>query len=282
MSLLSLFGHAKIIKKEMEKLMRIKNKLAFTTAEILAVIGVLGFIAALTMPGFIENAQKRGYVVNLHKAYNNFNQALDSISLDHGCVGDLPRTGLFAIAHGKSNQTFGDEFVKKFKVYKNCGIRPEGCMPTNVNGAYDGSAGESDWNTKGWYSFITDDGIAYGIDIIPRDPDGNDISSIYTENCGVDLGGSTIGNMSAKCGAVRIDVNGPNKGPNYRGRDIFVFYMTNGKGTLLYPSGGVDDEANGWWKDPVTKQPRYCYPGNKTEAYRCTGRVIEEGWEMNY
>lgn len=89
----------------------------------------------------------------------------------------------------------------------------------------------------------------------------------------------TLGYMSQVCGFVMIDVNGL-KGPNCMGRDTFQFDISNGKGALIYPYGGMDQNfvgANLWWNG-TTKS---CIDSNKSGQY-CAGRVMEEGWEMNY
>ena len=87
--------------------------------------------------------------------------------------------------------------------------------------------------------------------------------------------------MAQLCGYVVIDVNGPTKGPNNYGRDIYYFWITNGKGAILYPLGGIDDNFNNtnhWWKTP---SPNSCSSGDKS-GLSCAGRVMEENWEMNY
>ena len=92
------------------------------------------------------------------------------------------------------------------------------------------------------------------------------------------------------CGGLAVDVNG-NKGPNNYGRDEFWFYITNGRGPKLYPVGGLDDGLNGSWTKAIIsvaygEEPTYysspvCSKDNVKGAL-CAGRVIEEGWQMNY
>lgn len=100
-------------------------------------------------------------------------------------------------------------------------------------------------------------------------------------NC-ADKGISTgaTGNLAQVCARIDIDINGPNKGPNRRGRDSFIFWVSNGRGALLYPAGGRDDTD--WWRNSdAAGDYASCYPGNK-DGWTCAGRVMEEGWEMNY
>jgi prepilin-type N-terminal cleavage/methylation domain-containing protein len=45
---------------------------AFTLAEVLITSGIIGVVAALTMPSLIANYQGRGTVTKLKKAYSTF------------------------------------------------------------------------------------------------------------------------------------------------------------------------------------------------------------------
>lgn len=196
---------------------------------------------------------------------------------DYGCPGDLKCTGLFA-ASGTDNVTLGDAFVKYFKVTKNCetGVN-QGCWAAETKINYDGSpAGTQALDAFADYKFITADGMTIFV-------------ANYKNNCLTDgTGGSTnvsngrTGNMTQTCGTVFVDVNGLKK-PNAWGRDTFLFFITNGKGPLLYPRGGADDNWGGnddWWSNNAGGA-RICYSGNQNGVF-CTGRVMEQGWQMNY
>ena len=43
---------------------------AFTLAEIIITIGIIGVVAAITMPSLITNIQNKGYVERMKKAYS--------------------------------------------------------------------------------------------------------------------------------------------------------------------------------------------------------------------
>ena len=244
-----------------------KNKKGFTLAEVLITLGIIGVVAALTIPILINNNQKTQYVTGLKKAYSQMNQALVQMAADNNCVGDLVCTGLFA--SDKTTQDLGNEIVKYFKVVKNCETITTGCWADNYSSYYDGLDRESGWDVISGdvYKFVTADGISYSFN-----PHGNGY------NC--DLSGSASGSgpLSQFCSHVTIDVNGL-KGPNNYGRDIFFFYITNGRGPLLYPEGGSDDGYHDIWIN--SGNPQYCYPDN-TYGLSCAGRIIEEGWKMNY
>ena len=52
-----------------------KNKNGFTLAEVLITLGIIGVIAALVIPGLIENTEKRQTVEKLKKVYSTISQA---------------------------------------------------------------------------------------------------------------------------------------------------------------------------------------------------------------
>lgn len=246
-------------------------KKGFTLAEVLITLGIIGVVAALTIPTLVSKYQKTQYITQLKKAYSQFNEALKLMSNDMGCPNDLKCTGLFVNSESLNlsqyEKEIGDSFIKYFKVIKNCELELNaGCLPSSVYDFYDGSGAPGsydDW--ENWYKFITADGSAwalYGFDGCP------------------DTG---PGHMEQWCGYASVDVNGPGKGPNVLGRDLFNFYITNGKGAQLYPVGGIDNiEYTGWWRNSNAEGDyKSCYEDNKY-ANDCAGRVMEEGWQMNY
>lgn len=242
---------------------------AFTLAEVLIVLGIIGVVAEMTIPDLIQNSQKQVYVTSLKKAYTNVNQVLTLISVDKGCPDDLQCTGLFAAS--TTDQSLGDELVKYFKVIKNCGIETKkGCFPVSTNLNYDGSSADSlqidSWES---YKFVTADGMSFDIT--------ND-----KDNCEKNWSISGTGNASQVCGTVYIDINGL-KGPNYYGKDTFLFYITNGRGALLYPSGGSDENsgiyANHGWN---ANNANNCSPSGSKSGEFCPGRIMEKDWEIDY
>lgn len=245
---------------------------AFTLAEVLITMGIMGIVAAFTTPGLLENNQKQQYLISLKKVYSELNRIVADITQDYGCANDLACTGLFS-SPNTSVEPFAEEVTKRMKIVKLCKFSlVDGCLPTLYNTNFDGSATTTPTldGANGIYKFITADGVAIGI--------GN-----FMADCnGVHSSGRT-GHMSKTCARIVVDLNGPTKKPNFVGRDIFYFWVTNGKGAMLYPSGGADDRYNNtnyWWN---AFTPPVCSnnPSRKI-GYYCTGRIIEEGWNMNY
>lgn len=56
----------------------------FTLAEVLITLGVIGVVAAMTIPGMITNYQKKQTAIEVKKAYTELNQILKMAIADHG------------------------------------------------------------------------------------------------------------------------------------------------------------------------------------------------------
>jgi len=236
----------------------------FTLAEVLITVGIIGIVAEMTIPSLLFDFQKQQWVTQLQKSYTMFNQALIQLANDYGCPGDLACTDLFAST--TPLETTGDAISSYFKIAKNCSTTASlGCFSNSVGPNYDGSGTRSTTydSATGQYRFITADGVSFRI-------------SSFGTNCATTSYG--VNSLSLVCGYMYIDVNGLNK-PNNKGRDIFFFYISNGKGPLLYPNAGKDMIVGGtsyYWKDN-----NYCSTTNPIGAY-CTARIIDESWQMKY
>jgi len=261
--------------------MKMKEKKGgFTLAEVLITLGIIGVVAALTIPTLMANWQKVQEVAGLKKAYAEVTEALRLMANDHGCPDDLRCTGIFATS---DQNALGNEIKKYLKVAKDCGTKYNAnedestkCFSDAVSNYYDGSHWRSDYNTENGstYTLITTDGFSIALINGGYDCKWGDLFGIpNTPNT----------NSSQICGQLYIDVNGL-KGPNNMGRDIFYLYITNGKGPALYPYGGSEFISNGWaWVDGAGA-PKYCTEGSSESVYGgvCAARIMEQGWQMLY
>ena len=62
----------------------LNHKTAFTLAEVLITLAIIGVVAALTMPNLIAKYQKQETVTRLKKAYSALSQALRMSEVDNG------------------------------------------------------------------------------------------------------------------------------------------------------------------------------------------------------
>lgn len=60
---------------------------AFTLAEVLITLGIIGVVAAMTMPSLVNDHRNKQYVVAFKKLYSNFSNAIIMFKADQGCDG---------------------------------------------------------------------------------------------------------------------------------------------------------------------------------------------------
>ena len=260
-----------IMKKSLEKFvfthtknaMRIKKektyyKLAFTLAEILIIIGIIGVLACCTIPTLLTNYQNQQYVATLKKTYTEWSQATLQMASDGGCPSDLS-----CFFDSFSISTIGTKVVNYFNVTKDCGITSaqNDCFPSSVLKNYDGSGGTL-YPAEGSpnYSFITADGVSVRLINALQGCIGSFGSGKAARNCLTDID---------------IDVNGL-KGPNILGRDVFIFSITNGMGPAFVPLYGTTES----YTYPDWKKNGLC--GVDKAGNSCAARKMGEGWQMNY
>ncbi len=64
------------------------SKAAFTLAEVLITLGIIGIVAALTMPALIGNYRKKQTVVQLKKIYSAMSQSVQMSQSNYGDIAD--------------------------------------------------------------------------------------------------------------------------------------------------------------------------------------------------
>ncbi len=188
-----------------------KRKIAFTLAEVLITLGIIGVVAAMTLPTLIQNHQKRSLEVATQKFYSTMSQAVKKYMADEG-VDDLRNTPL---ASDNYEEWYSPEaiasirnFVTKYlKVVKECNPSAEddnNCFAP-VYKYWDGSAPDYNFTTYVYTSANRDYVLA----------DGAVIRIKYSEDT-----------VSPGPIELYVDVNGK-KGPNRVGYDLWnmsIFY----------------------------------------------------------
>ena len=239
------------------------RKKAFTLAEVLITLGIIGIVAALTIPSLIQKYKKIQYVTGLQKGYTIMSNAMKKLLTDTGCD-DLKCTGVFDNPLDADKM---EQMVRKyFNVVKICKSGDESCnyMWYKLHGEEFKEVG-ADNDT---FMFVTTDGIAYFLNsILTTDKPTQDGLSKIKYSIGID-----------------IDIN-YNKKPNTRGRDIHGFQIAQ-DGTL-YPFRGKEwakykgNSTGYYWKD---YNSAYCSMTSKNDSNGdgCIARIMENGWVMDY
>lgn len=249
------------------------RKKAFTLAEVLITLGIIGVVAAMVIPVLIQNSQKAQYVTSLQKTYTTLSQAFAKYAADNGCVGDMACTGLFSDTIA-NNITKWDDFVTNYlKMSKNCSAMttPDCFAPSYKLVNYNGTINPNATTTSGRYQIILNDGTSVSF-------------SSQADNCANTpaFGGGLCTQL------IMVDVNGY-KGPNILGRDLFSnIALTKNKGILGWngSTAYADATCAGWvgckWSNPSADYYFYCGTAAPSNGEGCFSRVFEENWQMNY
>ena len=161
-------------------------KRAFTLAEVLITLGIVGIVAAMTLPSLIQDYQISANINRLKNTYSILSQAVKASEADNGFVYEWD---FVSITPKKISEKY---LLPYLKIIKTCDIGTE-CFAEK----YTYSNGNTVPSFKGYYSFILANGTIVGV----KKPGAfNRESSI----------------------AIIVDVNGT-KAPNKSGYDLFYF-----------------------------------------------------------
>lgn len=166
------------------------SKKAFTMAEILLVLGIIGVVAAISLPKLSDNVDEQALVAATRKINTELEDAHQAMVARYG----EPDSWLKSKDAKTNSQTYAQKLKSFLEVDNDCGQSAGSCMPQSYTDAY-------------YLKLKSGAGLAFYIYSIP------------------DLTCSTSGNKFYPCvfGNIYVDVNGYEKGPNQNGFDIFRF-----------------------------------------------------------
>lgn len=87
------------------------RKAAFTLAEVLITLGIVGVVASLTLPAVIQNYRKSVIETSVKKFYTNINQAIIMSERDNGDMHEWSRTG-----YNDDASPFWDKYFDKYMI----------------------------------------------------------------------------------------------------------------------------------------------------------------------
>lgn len=180
------------------------RKSAFTLAEVLVTLGIIGVVAALTIPPLLNQSQDREFRSQMSKEYSVLTQAHNAIKAENGS--QFVDSILSCIPNNAAGHTcLKDLYKDKYAFIKECDANSVygNCFAPRASVKYlNGNA------NNGW--FLNSDTAA----IVLKDGASLMFYLDRTTNC----------TNSNRCGWVTIDVNGA-KNPNVWGRDVYLFFI---------------------------------------------------------
>ena len=235
---------------------------AFTLAEVLVTLGIIGVVSAMTVPTLMQNYQRQSYVTQLHKVYNEVTQVFLRIKDDNNAL-TLSEAGF------NSQATVNSYLRTYFKTVNTCSKLEPPCVPNteyrNLNGGSVASGAIE--NVKTWWGNV---------------------------DCGVLASGATIciesfashgASNGVKWSHIFVDTNGM-KGPNIAGRDAFFL--------AYFEDGTIDEEGVVPACDTMkqcslpanavaTRESNYSSRCSTSSRFLgCFGKILNDNWQMTY
>lgn len=179
---------------------------AFTLAEVLITLVMIGVIAAMTIPTLIRNMNNIQYGSSFKKTFSAFSQAVNKITQDNG--GSIKELCDDSIC-------FRNLLTTHLSVIKSCDKGySDGCR-------YSGATGQNGQ---------VDSGFSWAEDVPAVVLNDGNILQFY-------LASKSCADPAHGCGFVTIDVNGM-KPPNREGQDVYFIHIQDG---FIQPFGTQSD-----------------------------------------
>ena len=185
-------------------------KSAFTLAEVLITLGIIGVVAALTIPSLISNYQDKQFKTAYKKAYSDISQVVQEGIIEN----QFTRTTKWN-AEALSQEM--NLFREKFKITVDCPVENHNISPCWKKGDTLCGGACSSGNT------------ADGIDYENGAPYNN------RSNCFLDASGRSWCSFDNSENLFLVDTNGFTP-PNQFGKDRFIFTFGNSKSERTYQS----------------------------------------------
>ena len=226
----------------------------FTLAEVLITLGIVGIVAAMTMPTLITKHREKATVAKLKKSYSILNQAYLRAINEHGEFKDwgFPGASAGSIVDPETGERkYGDQTIQNSQIFLD--IMTE--HMSGVKKCYQPSCDISYYDIKTLSGGERIKGMAFNIVDLP---DGTSLLGGYII--------STTCEPTTLCGDFGVDINGSKNSPNTVGIDIFYFQVNS---TNISPYGLSTDIFYDF--------PRFCDDVTDTSlnnGYACTAWVI--------
>ena len=222
-----------------------RQKAAFTLAEVLITLAIIGIVAALTIPTLINNYQKKVLKTQFMKKYAEISQ---SVLLAKNETNGNFRA--YCIQYDGSYYNRAEckaMFDKYFKVVGTCDYKDDVLTYNKQRSAY------IDIGAVAAPTRLLSDGSCYDITI----------------------NAATLG--------FTFDMNGPDKGPNALGHDIFSFHMDSNdylqpiKQSATYPNDEIDAAIAECEEKYTGRKLASCRAGAQQKGRPCNKTSTQQG-----
>lgn len=232
------------------------KKYAFTLAEVLITLGIIGIVAAMTMPVLIANYQKQVTVDRLKKSFSVISNAFVTSQYENGDMNTWGMDNIGSVSDGYENviPAFLQNYIIKYlNVSIDCGLSCK--LLTDVK-RYRLNGKDWPWDDSFYYVVYLNDGTIVSF---------------------------MVDNNSKEWMLVRIfvDINGDQK-PNRAGRDIFTFKLdVNGNNAINM--SGISEVKYNKNRNTLLGTCRECCSKNAGDYSGdfCSGLIQYDGWKIS-
>jgi prepilin-type N-terminal cleavage/methylation domain-containing protein len=228
---------------------------AFTLAEVLITLGIIGVVSALTLPSVITNYKKQQTVNQLKATYSIISQAIKASEVDNGTLDtwDIPDANW-----GNDSYNYGKEFSEKYllpylKIVRTCKYRTTECFPDSAYYLSGTKNNYSSATSNSTYNFVLNNGTVVGI--WPR--------------------GSLV--------EIYIDLNGKRK-PNRSGIDEFDILIVKSAFQNVYgkfTKAGVYFYGSGYDRNTLRTSVYACPKSGSSTGLYCGALIMLDGWKIS-
>lgn len=218
------------------------NKRAFTLAEVLITLGIIGVVASITIPSLMHDTSKEQTVQKIRKSFSTLTQAYRLSVIDNDSVEnwDWGTQGNSASIRTSFDKYWGQylNIAKYCNTYQECGYKSNSTKDLN------GDSRQVVVDTNNMTTVLLQDGSMFKV----FHDEGASTTYLY------------------------IDIDGP-KGTSVYGKDIFQFQIHSVKGLLPrgFNSSGVYDKTN---------VNQACDGTGQYDGDFCAARIMLDDWKI--
>lgn len=231
-----------------EKHLFTRKRVAFTLAEVLITLAVIGIVAAMTIPTLINNYEKKAAVTKLKLAYSQLYNAIKLSEIDNGPVStwDMP-LGEDETSSEKNGKEFFEKYLKNYlKISKECSY--EECGPK-----------------KAVYL------------------DGNNVPYVKRGYYFVLNNGTTVKIWTRQGYLTEVNVFVSNKDASVTGKDRFSFVIIKKASENVFgkfTSAGFYPYGYGYDREYLRTQNYSCAKKGSLAGVYCAALIMLDGWEI--
>lgn len=222
--------------------MKLKLLDGFTLAEVLITLGIIGIVAAMTMPSLITNYKKKQTVAQLKKVYSILSQAYKLSENYNGPASEWQFDTSQEVNTDNVKKYVQTYWLPYFKSVQECSKL--GDCSYDKTAASPGGNHNLNLTGSNRYTIILSDGTM--IAFVPFLLDDKDKPSWSVQKFYIDLNGA--------------------KRPNVIGKDVFMFDLDNDK-IIPHCQANTNDFIN-----------NSCSKTGNCQC--CAAKIIKDGWEI--